>query len=62
MPRDPASPDDLPRHFDEGALISVLTTEPLDRFLDYHHRQGLSPRRLALEELFHPATRESYSL
>jgi 4,5-dihydroxyphthalate decarboxylase len=34
----------------------------LDRFLDYHHAQGLSPRRVALEELFHPATHEAYSL
>lgn len=34
----------------------------LDRFLDYHHRQGLSPRRVAVEELFHPATVESYAL
>ncbi len=28
----------------------------LDRFLQYHHDQGLSPRRLAVEELFHPST------
>lgn len=34
----------------------------LDRFLDYHHAQGLSPRRVQLDELFHPATREAYSL
>lgn len=34
----------------------------LDRFLDYHHAQGLSPRRVAVEELFHPSTIESYSL
>ena len=34
----------------------------LDRFLDYHHRQGLSPRRVAVDELFHPATVEAYSL
>lgn len=34
----------------------------LETFLDYHFRQGLSPRRVALAELFHPATTESYSL
>jgi len=34
----------------------------LDTFLDLHHRQGLSPRRLTVEELFHPATYEAYSL
>jgi 4,5-dihydroxyphthalate decarboxylase len=28
----------------------------LDRFLDYHHRQGLSKCRVAVEELFAPAT------
>lgn len=34
----------------------------LDTFLDHHHRQGLSPRRLSVDDLFHPATLESYSL
>jgi 4,5-dihydroxyphthalate decarboxylase len=34
----------------------------LDTFLDLHHRQGLSPRRLQVEELFHPSTYEAYSL
>lgn len=34
----------------------------LEAFLDHHHRQGLSPRRLALSELFHPGSIESYSL
>ncbi|MEQ8603220.1 MAG: ABC transporter substrate-binding protein [Marivibrio sp.] len=34
----------------------------LNAFLDLHHRQGLSERRLAVEELFHPATYEAYSL
>lgn len=28
----------------------------LDRFLAYHHEQGLSPRKLAVDELFHPST------
>lgn len=31
----------------------------LDAFLDHHHRQGLSSRRVAAEELFHPASLES---
>lgn len=34
----------------------------LEAFLDLHHRQGLSARRLRLEELFHPATLESFTL
>jgi 4,5-dihydroxyphthalate decarboxylase len=28
----------------------------LDRFLDYHHRQGLSKRRVTVDELFAPST------
>jgi 4,5-dihydroxyphthalate decarboxylase len=34
----------------------------LDTFLRYHHEQGLSPRRLAPEELFAPETQEAYKL
>ena len=34
----------------------------LDRFLDFHAGQGLSPRRVQVDELFHPATAEAYSL
>jgi len=34
----------------------------LDRFLDYHHAQGLSPARVQVDELFHPSTAEAYSL
>lgn len=34
----------------------------LDRFLEYHHAQGLSPRRVQVDELFHPSTHEAYSL
>lgn len=34
----------------------------LETFLDVHHAQGLSPYRLPLDELFHTATMESYSL
>lgn len=36
--------------------------ETLNTFLDYHYRQGLSPRKVEVEELFHPATLEAYSL
>ena len=28
------------QHFDEGALVSVLTTQPIDRFLDYKAPEG----------------------
>lgn len=31
----------------------------LETFLRHHHRQGLSPRQVAPEELFHPSTFES---
>ena len=34
----------------------------LETFLGYHYAQGLSPRRVEVDELFHPATMESYSL
>ena len=34
----------------------------LDTFLGYHAAQGLSPRRVTIEELFHPSTLEAYSL
>lgn len=34
----------------------------LDTFLRHHHAQGLSPRRVAVEELFHPSTFESYKI
>lgn len=34
----------------------------LDAFCDMHFRQGLSPRRLEVDELFHPSTYEAYSL
>lgn len=34
----------------------------LEAFLDAHHRQGLSPRRLSVDELFHSSTLEAYSL
>jgi 4,5-dihydroxyphthalate decarboxylase len=34
----------------------------LDHFLHHHHAQGLSPRRLKVEELFHPSTLESHKI
>jgi 4,5-dihydroxyphthalate decarboxylase len=34
----------------------------LEAFLHHHHAQGLSSRRVVLEELFHPSTYESYSI
>ena len=37
-------------------------THVLEAFLEQHHAQGLSPRKVQVDELFHPATVESYSL
>jgi 4,5-dihydroxyphthalate decarboxylase len=34
----------------------------LDAFLRHHHAQGLSPRLVAAEELFHPATHETFKV
>lgn len=34
----------------------------LDAFLRHHHAQGLSSRRLCVDELFHPATYETYAI
>ncbi|KAA3630613.1 MAG: ABC transporter substrate-binding protein [Proteobacteria bacterium] len=34
----------------------------LDAFLDHHHRQGLSSRKISIDELFHPSTLESFSI
>lgn len=34
----------------------------IDAFLHHHHAQGLSQRRLQLEEIFHSATYETYSI
>jgi 4,5-dihydroxyphthalate decarboxylase len=34
----------------------------LDRFLDYHFKQGLSARRLSVDELFHPSTLASFKI
>jgi 4,5-dihydroxyphthalate decarboxylase len=34
----------------------------LEAFLHHHHAQGLSSRKVGIEELFHPATYESYAI
>ena len=34
----------------------------LDYFLAQHHAEGLSPRRVTVDELFHPATYETFKL
>ena len=34
----------------------------LETFLRHHHAQGLSPRLVKIEEMFHPATFETYKL
>ncbi len=34
----------------------------LDTFLRHHHAQGLSSRRVAVDELFHPATLEAFKV
>jgi 4,5-dihydroxyphthalate decarboxylase len=34
----------------------------IEAFLRHHHGQGLSPRRLAVEELFHPSTLEAHKV
>ncbi len=38
--------------------VTPENRKALDIFLMQHHEQGLSPRRLAVEELFHPSTYE----
>jgi 4,5-dihydroxyphthalate decarboxylase len=34
----------------------------LNAFCNHHHAQGLSARRVAIEELFHPATQEAFRI
>jgi 4,5-dihydroxyphthalate decarboxylase len=34
----------------------------LNSFLHHHHAQGISPRRVEVEELFHPATLETFKI
>ena len=40
----------------------VPNRKVLDNFLHHHHAQGLSKRRLQVEELFHPSTLESHKI
>jgi 4,5-dihydroxyphthalate decarboxylase len=40
----------------------AANTATLTAFCEMHYQQGLSARQLAVEELFHPATYEAYSL
>jgi 4,5-dihydroxyphthalate decarboxylase len=42
--------------------FSAENRHVLDTFLGYHHAQGLSARRVAPEELFHPAALELYKI
>ena len=34
----------------------------LETFLRHHHAQGLSPRQVTVEEMFHPGTLEAFKL
>ena len=36
--------------------------DTIDTFLRHHHSQGLSSRRLTVDEVFHPATYETFSI
>jgi 4,5-dihydroxyphthalate decarboxylase len=47
---------------DYWAYGLAANRKTLDAFLRRHHAEGLSQRLLAAEELFHPATRESFRL
>lgn len=38
--------------------VDDATIHVIDTFLDHHYRQGLSPRRVSVDELFHPSTLE----
>jgi len=40
----------------------ALNRKVLDYFLGQHHAQGLSARRLSVDELFHPATYETFKV
>jgi len=53
--RDTLGPD----YWSYGVAGNEVT---LDTFLRHHHSQGLSSRRLSVEEVFHPSTYESYAI
>jgi 4,5-dihydroxyphthalate decarboxylase len=42
--------------------LTAENRKVLDTFLGYHHAQGLSARRVAPEELFHPGALEFYKI
>jgi 4,5-dihydroxyphthalate decarboxylase len=42
--------------------LTAQNRKVLDTFLGYHHAQGLSARRVAAEELFHPGALELYKI
>jgi 4,5-dihydroxyphthalate decarboxylase len=40
----------------------VPNRKTLETFLRHHHAQGLSPREVKVDELFHSGTHESFKL
>lgn len=42
--------------------LTEANRHTLETFCGYHHSQGLSERRVAVDELFHPATREAFRI
>ena len=42
--------------------LTEANRKVLDTFLAHHHAQGLSSRRVAVEELFHPSALETYKI
>ncbi|MFY9511127.1 MAG: ABC transporter substrate-binding protein [Rubrivivax sp.] len=55
-----AARETLGEDFWSYGVASNLRT--LEAFVQHHHAQGLSARRMAVDELFHPATYTSYSI
>ncbi len=45
-----------------GPMVSSRTAKRLETFLRHHHAQGLSPRLVKAEELFHPSTYETFKI
>ena len=43
-------------------VAAINNRKTLDTFLRHHHAQGLSSRRLKVDELFHPGTLESFKI
>lgn len=42
--------------------VDEANRRTLDTFLRHHHEQGLSPRKVEVEELFHPASMELFKI